>query len=318
MLLIASTAHAEVKFETVTLKEGGPEATIQLAYAPNAIERRPVILMLGALDGKVPDWATDLVNEGYMLAAFTVAYPPDPDPARRPQWLYFDERFAHSYPLQGYRVQADSRRVVDYLNSRKDVNPSKIGWLGSSTTGIIGLSAVTQGPRLAAIVGFVSTGAYREWLASWKTNGLWKGKTDALWPETEELLKTYDPILHVDKMFPTAVLIVDGGADLVVDAKTAKSFVEAARPYYKADPERLRLVIYDGAGHNLPRDIIKMYAEHWFHLYMHPKNAPPAPPKEAANLNESVTKTQVNAADHKDIVRSVMGSASSPPHSADR
>ena len=301
LLLITSIAHAEVKFETATLKEGGPEATIQLAYAPNVVERRPVILMLGGLDGKVPDWATDLVNEGYMLAAFAVAYPPDPDPERRPQWLYFDERFANSYPLGGYRVQEDSRRVVNYLNSRKDVNPEKIGWLGSSTTGIIGLSAVTQGPKLAALVGFVSTGAYREWLASWKTNGLWKGKTDALWPETEELLKKYDPILHVDKMFPTAVLIIDGGADKVVDWKTAQSFVEAARPFYKTDPERLRLVIYDGFGHNLPRDIVKMYAEHWFHLYMHPTNPPPAPPAEAATLNESVTKTQVNSADHKDI-----------------
>jgi dienelactone hydrolase len=304
LLLTASIAQAKVKFETVTLKEGGPEATIQLAYVPNAIERRPVILMLGALDGKVPDWATDLVNEGYVLAAFTVAHPPDPDPDRRPQWLYFDERFAHSYPLGGYRVQEDSRRVVAYLDSRKDVNPDKIGWLGSSTTGIIGLSAVTQGPRLAAFVGFVSTGAYREWLASWKTNGLWKGKTDALWPETEELLKKYDPIDHVDKMYPTAVLIVDGGADKVVDAKTAKSFVEAARPYYKTDPDRLRLVIYDGFGHNLPRDIIKMYAEHWFHLYMHPTNPPPQPPDYAKDLNESVTQTQVNSADHKDITGS--------------
>ena len=303
-LLIASVAHAEVKFETVTLKEGGPEATIQLAYLPGVVERHPAILMLGSLEGKVPDWAIDLVNEGYMLAAFTVAHPPDPDPDRRPQWLYFDERFAHSYPLGGYRAQGDSRRVVNYLNSRKDVNPDKIGWLGSSSTGIPGLSVVTQGPRLAAIVAFVSTGAYKEWLASWKTNGLWKGKTDALWPETEELLKKYDPILHVDKMFPTAVLIVDGGADLVVDAKTARSFVEAARPYFKADPDRLRLVIYDGCGHNLPRDIVKMYAEHWFHLYMHPADPPPAPPAEAANLNESVTKTQINSADHKDITGS--------------
>ena len=89
-LLVACTAQAAVKFETVTLKEGGPEATVQMAYVPGAVERRPVILMLGALDGKVPDWAINLVNEGYMLAAFSVAHPPDPDPERRPQWLYFD------------------------------------------------------------------------------------------------------------------------------------------------------------------------------------------------------------------------------------
>jgi len=301
-LLGGSASAGRLVRETVTLKEGGPEATICLAYRTRTVEKHPVILMLGGLEkDKLPDWSADLVDEGYMLAAFVMAHPPDPDPNRRPVWLYFDQRFAHGYVLGGQRAPGDAARVIDYLVSRKDVNPAKIGWLGSSSTGIPGLSVACHEPRLAAIVAFVSTGAYKEWLETWIPNGLWRAEDKQLWPETLELLKEHDPILHVKGLFPKAVLMVSGCEDKVVDPKTAKSFVDAARPYYASDPDRLRLVIYEGFGHNLPRDVVKMYAEHFFRLYMHPKNPPPPPPDYVKDLQQSVTKTQINSADHKDI-----------------
>ena len=294
---------AALRFETIVLKEGGFPATVCLAYKAETVKLHPVILMLGKIEeGKLPEWSAGLVEDGYMLAAFAVDYPPDPDPAKRPQWLVFDQRFGHSYVLGGQRAPKDAGRVIDYLVARKDVSPKKIGWLGSSSTGIPGLSVAVNEPRLAAIVAFVSTGAYRQWLDTWIPNGLWSGKTPELWPETLELLKDNDPILHVDRLFPKAVLMVNGGADKVVDPGPARAFVEKARPYYASDPDRLRLVIYEGFGHNLPRDIIRMYAEHWFHLYMDPTNPPPPAPEEAKNLTQSVVNTQINAADHKDVV----------------
>ena len=301
-----SAAQAGLKCESMVLPSGDAPITLQLAYRPEAVSHHPVILMLGSLPTNgVPEWSTNLVREGYMLAAFSAAHPPDPDPARRPQWLYFDQRFAHSYVLGAQRAIADSKVVVDYLVPRGDVAREKIGWLGSSSTGIPGLAVATQGPRLAAVVAFVSTGAYRQWFETWQPNGLWRGPGYSLWPETEALLKEYDPILHVSNLFPTAVLMVSGGEDKVVDPKTARAFVEAARPFYQADPDRLRLVVYEGFGHNLPRDVVRMYAEHWFHLYMSPEGKPPHPAKEAVNLEQSVVRSQINAADHRQIVGAV-------------
>src|SRR5205085_4362036 len=153
---------------------------------------------------------------------------------------------------------------------------AKLGWLGSSSTGIPGLAVATRGPRLAAVVAFVSTGAYRQWLASWRTNGLWRDGEAGLWPETERLLE-FDPILHVKAMYPTAVLMVNGGEDKVVDPASARAFAAAARPFYRADPDRLRLVVYEGFGHNLPADVVKAHAEHFFLTYMLPTNPPPRP-----------------------------------------
>jgi len=295
-------SNSDVKYDTIKL-DGDPPGTLQLAWRPSVLVRRPAILMPGTIkEGDPPSWSTGLIDEGYMLVAFRFDYPPDPDPSRRPQWLFFDERFAHGYVLGGQRAPRDAARLVDYLVSRGDVDPAKIGWLGSSSTGIPGLAAATGEKRLAAVVAFVSTGAYRQWLDTWHTHGLWRGKSDKLWPETEALLKKYDPILHVDKLFPTAILMVNGGEDKVVDPKTARAFAEAAKPFYQSDPYRLRLVVYEGFGHNLPTDVVKMYAENWFHLYMHPANPPPPSPVAPASLQESTRRTQINAAEHKDIV----------------
>lgn len=259
--------------------------------------------MLGSLPtNAVPDWSTNLVKEGYMLAAFAAAHPPDPDPARRPRWLFFDQRFAHSYVLGAQRAIADTKPVIAYLAGRGDVDPRQVGWLGSSSTGIPGLAVATQGPRLAAVVAFVSTGAYRQWFDTWQPNGLWQGQTSPLWPETDALLKEYDPILHATNLFPTAVLMVSGCQDKVVDPQTARAFVEAARPSYRTDPDRLRLVVYEGFGHNLPPDVVRLYAEHWFHLYMSPSHPPPRPAPEPGTLEQSVARSQINAADHRQIV----------------
>jgi dienelactone hydrolase len=290
------------KHESLVIKNGDAPITLNLAWQPATVPKHPVILMLGSLKtNQLPEWSTNLVNEGYMLVAFTAAHSPDPDPARRPQWLYFDQRFAHSYVQGAQRAISDSRTVINYLARRGDIEPEKIGWLGSSSTGIPGLAVATQGPRLAAVVAFVSTGAYRQWFDTWQPNGLWKGPTNSLWPETETLLRHYDPILHAEKLFPTPVLMVSGGEDKVVDPKTARAFVEAARPSYKSDPERLRLVVYEGFGHNLPADVVRLYAEHWFHLYMNPAVAPPRSASAPSSLDQSVIRSQINATDHQKL-----------------
>jgi hypothetical protein len=40
---------------------------------------------------------------------------------------------------------------------------------------------------------------------------------------------------------------------------------------------------------------------------MHPTNPPPAPPTQAASLDDSVRQTQINAADHKRVVQAAEG-----------
>src|ERR1039458_1535094 len=156
------------KYKSLVLPTGDAPITLNLAYRPAKGLPGYAFWMLGSLPtNQVPDWSTNLVNEGYMLVAFSATRPPDPDPARHPQWLYFDQRFAHSYVLGAQRAIADSKPVMEYLVRRGDVYPEKIGWMGRSSTRIPRLAGSTQGPRLAAVVAFVSTGAYRQWFDTW-------------------------------------------------------------------------------------------------------------------------------------------------------
>lgn len=299
-----------LEFELITLDQGGPPAKLQLLYSKKAgVARHPVILMLGALKADAPPaWSTDLLREGFMLAAYMVEHPVDPDPAKRPQWLVFDERFAHSYVLGGLRTIKDAGRMIDYLSTRPDVNADKIGWMGSSSTAILGIAAATRDHRLKAFVGFVSTGALREWFKTWEPNALTKEKSLKLWPETEKLLEE-EPLKHAATLYPAAVLLVNGGDDKVVDVRSTRAFVNAARPFYKADPDRLRLVVYEGMSHNLPADLVKMHAEHWFRLYIHPTQPPPAPPAPIKSLEDSTKRTSINAAEHKDVIEGKGASA---------
>lgn len=210
--LDARSAPAVV-FETFKLTNGPPATLCLVRASSENATQHPVILTLGSLKpGELPDWSTNLLQEGFMVVAFTVEYPPDPNPARRPEWLHFDPRFAHSYVLGGIRTPNDASRVIDYLVSRPDVDAQRIGWLGSSTTGIFGLAAATRERRIKAIVAFVATGAYEKWLGSWKPNGLWQGAAAELWPETLALLPEVDPILRATNLFPCATLIVNGRA----------------------------------------------------------------------------------------------------------
>lgn len=248
-----------------------------------------------------------------MLCAFSVAHLPDADPARRPQWLVFDERFAHSYPLAAQRAIADSQRVAAYLRTRAEVDPDKLGWFGSSSTGIPGLAVATQGPRLAAVVALVSTGAHRAWLDTWQPNGLWRGGTNGLWPETGRLLTTVDPVLHASDLWPTATLLVNSGDDKVVDIRSARAFVEAARPAFTNDPARLRWVNYQGFTHNLPQDVVRHHVERWFRLDLHPTDAPPGPSVPIRSLAEAARQRHINAAPHASVVGAAAETAPEKP-----
>jgi dienelactone hydrolase len=292
-----------VVFETLRLSNG-PPATLCLVQMPSEnATRHPVILTLGSLKpDELPDWSANLLHEGFMVVAFAVEYPPDPNPARRPEWLHFDSRFAHSHVIGGIRTPNDTSRVIDYLASRPDVDAQRIGWLGSSTTGILGLAAATRERRIKAIVAFVATGAYEKWLGAWKPNGLWQSDEAELWPETLALLPEADPIRRATNLFPCATLLVNGGADKVVDIASTRAFVEAARPAYRNDPDRLRLVVYDGMGHNLPRDVVRLYAEHWFRLYLTPSAVPSSATIRPTTLSESTRRTALTPTPHENLI----------------
>ena len=262
---------SRLSLEHLTVDAKAPAATLDLLFDPGTPSPRPIILLLGSLKlEEPPEWSLGLLARGFALAAFNVAHPSDPDPSRRAQWLVFDERFAHGYALGASRAAVDAGRVIDFMATRKDLDASRIGWIGTSSTGIPALAAATTEKRIKAVVVFVSTGALDAWFRTWRENGLWVGRTQDIWPETRELLGDVDPVRHAEGLWPAAVLMVSGAEDKVVDPRSTRAFFEAARPAYKGAPDELRFVLYEGHGHNLPADLVRMHAEDWFRRHLTP------------------------------------------------
>lgn len=318
---LPARAASEIAIETIRLTNG-PVVTVQVAHTSGKKNvRRPAILTLGSIKpDAMPGWSTNLLEDGFALVAFTAEYPPDPNPARRPVWLHFDPRFAHSYVLGGVRTPQDTHRVINYLEGRADIDVERIGWLGSSTTGIFGLAAATREPRIKAIVAFVATGAYEKWLETWKPNGLWQSHDVDLWPETRALLPEADPIRRATNLYPCATLLINGGTDKVVDVSSTRAFVEAARPAYATNPDRLQLIVYDGMGHNLPDGVIPLYAGYWFRMHLASRAQSEEATAQPLNLLESTRQTALTPTPHERLIGATADLAapasSVAPHSA--
>jgi dienelactone hydrolase len=155
----------------------------------------------------------------------------------------------------------DARRVIDYLETRPDVIPDRIGWSGGSLGGLVGAILATTEKRVKAVVSLIGSGAHRQLAEAW-------GKKEDPWePETEALLRRYDPLERVDAMFPAAVLLYNGATDGAIPVSSAQAFCDAARPYYQQRPDRLKLIINPNSGHEIPEEGMAMMLD-WFKRFL--------------------------------------------------
>ena len=179
-----------------------------------------------------------------------------PDPAAT-QWLYCDQRFA----LATCWAPTHLRLTHCHKLSRApgDVEPDKIGQLGSSSARIPGLAVATQGPRppSSRSSALARTSVVRHLaakrLVESQTSSLWPGGKPCSANTTQSCTPTSCSHTRTDGK-RRRDKVVDRGARVC----------RAARPSYKSI-ERLRLVVYEGFGHNLPSDVVRL-PRHWFHL----------------------------------------------------
>jgi uncharacterized protein len=125
----------------------------------------------------------------------------------------------------------DLRRGIDFLKSRKEIDPKRIGYVGFSMGGILGtlLSAVddrVQAPVLALAGGNWKLMAQSSTLAQATKARQAPGANGIGW----QPLDPVDPIRYVGRISPRPVLFVNGDNDTVVPVACAKELHEAAGP----------------------------------------------------------------------------------------
>ena len=151
LMLAAQAAHAEIKTQHVTYKEG--DATLRgfLAYDTRATGKRPGILIMHQYFGLTPfeeDVAKKLARRGYVAFAAdiygTAVHPKDPKEATAAMMPFVKDR-----ALWRARAQA----ALGVLAASKNVDPARIGVIGYCFGGGSALELDRDGaPVLATVV----------------------------------------------------------------------------------------------------------------------------------------------------------------------
>jgi len=159
----------------------------------------------------------------------------------------------------------DARRALDYLETRQDIDPSKLALVGGSMGALIGAILGGIEPRLGACVLVVGGGnmtlmvqrsqhsalpAIREYLEA----------NNISYRTVQEALDPVDPINFVDAISPRPLLMHNGKFDDIVPAESGQLLYERAK-------EPKEIYWYD-TGHDVPLDIVTARTLDWLEYHL--------------------------------------------------
>jgi cephalosporin-C deacetylase-like acetyl esterase len=179
------------------------------------------------------------------------------------------------YPLY-YDTVWDIMRLIDYLQTRPDVDPSRIGIYGVSKGGIEAYLAAAVDPRIAAAVPTISVQTFRYGLMK----NAWKGRvgtfqkafnaaadaTGITNPDSRFVEVFYDRVMPgiadwfdgpamVPLIAPRPLLIVNSDNDANTPFPGVQLAAQATRDAYNEcnppAPERFQQIVQPGAGHRV-------------------------------------------------------------------
>jgi len=165
----------------------------------------------------------------------------------------------------------DSRRALDYLETRKDIDMSKLALVGGSMGALIGAILGGVEPRLSACVLVVGGGnmtlmvqrsqhsalpAIREYLEA----------NNISYRTVQEALDPVDPINFVDAISPRPLLMHNGRFDDIVPAESGRLLYERAK-------EPKEIYWYD-TGHYVPLDIVAARTLDWLEYHLRGRTFP--------------------------------------------
>ena len=272
---------------------------ILLKSATASAGRRPVVIVLhgtgGTKEGELP-YMTDLVHDGFVAVAIDGRYHGARTKTGKGSVEYVDAilrtfRTGQEHPFF-FDSAWDTMRLIDYLVTRDDVDPKRIGIFGTSKGGIEAYLAAAADPRLAVVVPCISVESFR-WAAennSWQSRiGTVQAAFDAA-AKDSGIAKPDGDFVHtfysriapgIDREFdgpsmvpliaPRPLLAINGEIDPRTPRPGLDLCADAARAAYKAvgAEEKFVLRIQPNTAHKvLPES--KVLAREWFVRWLKP------------------------------------------------
>ncbi len=243
--------------------------------------RLPVVIMLHGTGGKKEDMRTQM--ELYAQAGFLAIAIDGPFHGERARPGAKSEdyqaailaawRTGRGHPLF-YDTVWDVMRLIDYLQTRDDVDPARIGLMGVSKGGIETYLTAAADPRIAAAVPFIALESFRYSL----DHNLWSHRTETF-PnalngaaqdsgvpvagiDADFVRKFYDRVAPgiygqfdgpsmITLIAPRPLLAINGERDLRTVRPGVDECLNAARPLYHAahDDDRLVYIAEPNTAH---------------------------------------------------------------------
>lgn len=170
--------------------------------------------------------------------------------------------------------------VLDWMTTLPDVDPTRLGMLGSSTNGFITLQATAADPRLRVAVAIAACGDYQRFL-QFSSMGM-EGRPLALAHDYARWLARQEVINHPDRLLHAAVLMVNRSGDPLIPVSCADETARVLSEAYAraGQPQRFRYLRLDLEGHGAGAEEV-VPAREWLRQWLLPAAAP-----DAASLSE--------------------------------
>ncbi len=296
-----------LSFATEKKADGSIERVPTLVVRPVGEGRRPAVIVLHGTGGdkaKMRDWLTALAKRGLIGVAIDARYHGDRSGGAAGAEAY-NQAIARAWRAKPGEPQEhpfyydtcwDLWRTLDYLASRDDVDPRRIGMLGVSMGGIETWLAAAVDDRVAVAVPAIGVQSFR-WSLE---NGQWQGRArtigaahqaaarDLGQPEVNErvcralwdkvipgILGPFDCPSMLRLFAGRPLLILNGDRDPNCPIGGARVAIASAKAaYQKAESsDRLKVLVAEGVGHTVTPEQ-RREALDWLERWLDPETAP--------------------------------------------
>lgn len=274
-------------------------ATGMLLKKLNARGRQPVVIALhgtGGSKGNMLALCRKLATNGFIAVALDGRHHGERRGPGKGTTDYLDAivatwRDSQTHPLY-YDTVWDVMRLLDYLKTRKDVDPQRIGLIGISKGGIEAYLAAAVDPRIAVVVPCLGVQSFR-WALE---NNAWQARVgtiagafnsaakmagvtnpDAAFAQTfydrvvPGIYSEFDGPGMLPLIAPRPLLVINGDSDSHTPLPGLKECTDAARDAYRAAGAEDRFVVrlQERTGHQVTPEAERAAIE-WFVRWLKP------------------------------------------------
>jgi len=137
---------------------------------------------------------------------------------------------AAAFRARASRIVPETRRVVDYLAQRADIDLEAIDFIGVSYGGIMGCAVLAHEPRLRCGTLIMAGGDFRKLLTSMASRHY--SESAILWPAAAEaaawFVSPFDPLHYIGKVAPRPLLFLNVEDDELIDRACTQALFDAA------------------------------------------------------------------------------------------